>query len=369
VIIDKQHIILCNASATPGNQNIRAFALSRLCAFALLCFFAFAPLVSVSAQRTSAHATVHPVEILIGEHALINLRVIAPENTQILLPLFHDNQIVPGIEVLTMLPSDTTIENNVMTINFRYLITSFDSTLYYIPFIPIFDGTDTIFSNSFGLKVNSPDLTERTLAEIDRIHSGQVAALDFNELEISDITPIVRAPFVWTDWLWILWIFLGILLIAALLGALFYLYLRKKNKGYFFTPPVVIPAHVRAVQEIDKLKAEKIWQQGREKEFYTKLTDTLRIYMSERYGINALEMTSEEILIEMHKLAEVDSVCDNLRQILSTSDLVKFAKYKPYTDENDLSLVNAYFFVSQTKEEEIQTQAPQPPEGGLSEGN
>ena len=87
-----------------------------------------------------------------------------------------------------------------------------------------------------------------------------------------------------------------------------------------------------------------------EKEFYIKLTDVLRRYIYERGGINAMEMTSGEILIEIRKLAEVDSVYDNLKQILSTADLVKFAKYKPYPDENDLSMVNAYFFVNQTRE-------------------
>jgi hypothetical protein len=317
--------------------------------------------VSISAQRTSAHATVEPAEILIGEHALVTLRVITPEGTPIGFPQY-ENELIPGIEVLTMLMPDTTIENSVMTINFHYLITSFDSTLYYIPFMPISDGRDTIFSNSFGFKVNSPELTEGTLAYIEKLNTAQTNILDFNQLEINDIKPIHKAPFVWTDWLWILWIFLGILLLAAILGGLFYLYLRKKNKGYFFVPPVVIPAHVRAIAEIDKLKSEKVWQQGREKDFYTKLTDILRIYMSERYGVNALEMTSGEIMNEIEEIAETDSVCENLKQILSVSDLVKFAKYKPFIDENDLSLVNAYFFVNQTKE------SPLPPKEGTESG-
>src|SRR5690606_36569190 len=125
---------------------------------------------------------------------------------------------------------------------------------------------------------------------------------------------------------------------------------KKKKKGYIFKPPVVLPAHVRAVNELDKLKSEKIWLQGREKEFYSRLTDILRRYIYEREGINAMEMTSGEILNSVRQISEVDSVYENLKQILTTADLVKFAKYKPYADENDLSMVNAYFFVNQTKE-------------------
>src|SRR5690606_15581874 len=110
------------------------------------------------AQRASVQATVQPTEILIGEQALINLKVITPKDKIIQFPVY-EKEIIPGIEVITMLPPDTTIENNVMTLNFKYVITSFDSTLYHIPHIPVYDGTDTILSNSFGLKVTSPELT------------------------------------------------------------------------------------------------------------------------------------------------------------------------------------------------------------------
>ncbi len=303
----------------------------------------------VFAQRASVQATVQPTEIMIGEQALINLKVLAPKDMQIQFPVY-ESHIVPGIEVITMLPPDTTIENNVMTLNFKYVVTSFDSTLYHIPGMPVFDGTDTITSNSFGLKVTSPELLDSTKAYLEKLNNAETDSIDFEQLQLNDIKPIQKAPFVWTDYLWLLWIVLGVLLLILLIGVVIYLVLRKKKQGYFFKPPQVEPAHVRAKNALDKLKEEKIWQQGREKEFYTKLTDILRVYIDERYGVNAMEMTSGEILNEIRKVAEVDSVYDNLKQILSTSDMVKFAKYKPYPDENDLSMVNAYFFVNQTRE-------------------
>ena len=311
-----------------------------------LSIFTATPLLG---QRASAHATIQPTEILIGEQALIDLKVITPKDRVISFPVY-ENEIVPGIEVIAMLPPDTVIENNVMTLNFRYVVTSFDSTLYHVPFLPIFDGTDTIFSNSFGLKVTSPELSDSTLSYLDKINRGETDSIDFKQLQINDIKPIRKAPFVWTDFLWILWLVLGLALLIALIGLIIYFIVNKKKKGYFFKPPVVLPAHVRAANELDKLKSEKIWQQGREKEFYSKLTDILRRYIYEREGINAMEMTSGEILNNIRQISDVDSVYDNLKQTLSTADLVKFAKYKPYPDENDLSMVNAYFFVNQTKE-------------------
>ena len=169
------------------------------------------------AQRASAHVTVMPTEIRIGEQALINLKVITPKEKTIHFPVY-EQEIVPGIEVITMLPPDTTIENNVMTLEFKYVITSFASTLYHIPYIPIYDGTDTIFSNSFGLKVISPDLSASTLAYFERIQRGETDSIDFEQLQLYDIKEVRKPPFVWTDYLWVLWIVLGIMLLLALIG-------------------------------------------------------------------------------------------------------------------------------------------------------
>ncbi|HKM45050.1 MAG TPA: hypothetical protein VJY12_06305 [Dysgonamonadaceae bacterium] len=306
---------------------------------------------SMQAQKASAHATIQPSEILIGEHALINLQVIAPKDMEILFPIYQDS-IVAGLEVLSMGNSDTTIVDNVRTINVKYLVTSFDSTLYYIPSMPISDGVDTIYSNSFGLKVTAPELKDSTVAYLERMKAGETDSIDFNELQLNDIKSIQKAPFSWKDFLSLLWIPLIILILLAIIGAIIYLIIKKNKKGYFFTPPPLLAPHVRAMKSLDKIKKEKIWQQERYKEFYTQLTDVLRRYINERYGINSLEMTSGEILSIIRTKAEEDSVYNNLKQVLSVADLVKFAKYKPFIDENDLSLMNSYFFVNQTKEDD-----------------
>ncbi len=318
-----------------------------------ICIVLFS-LLSISiaqAQKASAHATVQPSEILIGEQALINLQVIAPKDKEILFPIYQDS-IVGGLEVLSIGNSDTTINDNVRTINMKYLVTSFDSTLYFIPSMPISDGVDTIFSNSFGLKVTAPELKDSTIAYLELMKAGETDSIDFNELQLNDIKSIQKAPFSWMDLLSLLWIPLIILIALAIVGAIIYLIIRKNKKGYFFTPPLLLPAHIRAMKSLDKIKEEKIWQQERYKEFYTQVTDVLRRYINERYGINSLEMTSAEILSVIKTKSEENSVYDNLKQVLSVADLVKFAKYKPFIDENDLSMMNSFFFVNQTKEDE-----------------
>ena len=152
-----------------------------------ICIVLFS-LLSISiaqAQKASAHATVQPSEILIGEQALINLQVIAPKDKEILFPIYQDS-IVGGLEVLSIGNSDTTINDNVRTINMKYLVTSFDSTLYFIPSMPISDGVDTIFSNSFGLKVTAPELKDSTIAYLERMKAGETDSIDFNELQLYD---------------------------------------------------------------------------------------------------------------------------------------------------------------------------------------
>ena len=94
----------------------------------------------------------------------------------------------------------------------------------------------------------------------------------------------------------------------------------------------------------------KLWQQGLNKEYYTALTETVRKYIVDRFGVNAMEMTSAEILDMLSKEEIVVPVYDRLKQILLLADYVKFAKIHPLPDENDLSLTNAYLFVNETKQ-------------------
>ena len=97
------------------------------------------------------------------------------------------------------------------------------------------------------------------------------------------------------------------------------------------------------------------------KEYYTKLTDTLRKYMEERYGFNAMEMTSSEII--EHLMATQDQkALDELRHLFTTADLVKFAKYSTLINENDMNLVNAIEFINQTKLENVPVEETVKPE-------
>lgn len=307
---------------------------------------------SLSAQKASVRVTVQPSDILIGEQAVVDLEVIVPKGRDIVFPIYPDT-LVTGIEVLQMFDVDT-LETEVWTLSQKYLITSFDSTLYHVPYMAVIDGADTIKSNDFGFKVSAPQLSDSTLAYLEKLHNAETDSIDFVKLGIHDIKPVMKEDFVWTDYLDYVYIPLLIFLIFALIVVAYYFVTKKKKKGYFFTPKIILPPHVIAVDALDKLKAKKLTQLGHEKEFYTELTDIVRQYIEGRYGINAPEMLTDDIIKAVHLATDTKSSTESLKQILTLADLVKFAKFQPLQNENDLSIMNAYLFVNQTKIEEIQ---------------
>ena len=222
-----------------------------------------------------------------------------------------------------------------MVIKQDVLITSFDSSLYLLPPLKVIDGVDTIYSNQVALKVSTLPVNVE------------------NPEEFFDIKQVWKPPFVLADYYPII---IGILLVLLLAALAWYIWKRMRERKSlipFKKEEPKLPPHEQAIKELDEIKQQKLWQQGRSKEYYTLITETLRRYMVDRFGINAMEMTSDEILALIKQTTEAQSVYDNLRQILSLADFVKFAKMNPLPDENDLSLMNAYLFVNQTKVVEL----------------
>ena len=141
----------------------------------------------------------------------------------------------------------------------------------------------------------------------------------------------------------------------VLLALSYYLYLRlRDNKPIIKTIRIVkrLLPHQKAMKEIEQIKADKMVTSENSKEYYTKLTDTLRKYIEERYGFNAMEMTSSEIIEKLMAIQD-ESALSELRHLFLTADLVKFAKYSTLINENDANLVNAIEFINQTKQENV----------------
>jgi len=291
--------------------------------------------VKMQAQGTLIDVKIDEVDILIGEQSIVELTVTIDNGKLVYWPIPTDT-LMTGIEVLAVSKPDTTaIDNNRLMIKQDVLITSFDENLYLLPPFKVIDDADTIYSNQVALKVSTIEVN------VD-------APEDF-----FDIKDVWKPPFVLADYYPIIF---GVLLLLFLICVIGYIIQRLRNRKTVapekkYEPN--IPPHEIAIRELNEIKQQKLWQQGRNKEYYTQITDTLRRYIYRRFGINAMEMTSYEILEIITREDDAQSVYDTLKQILQLADLVKFAKWRPLPDENDVSLAYAYLFVNQTKQVEM----------------
>jgi hypothetical protein len=145
---------------------------------------------------------------------------------------------------------------------------------------------------------------------------------------------------------------LAILAIAIIITIIVIKLNKKKPQETIIEKPK-IPAHISALETLEKIKQEAIWKENKTKEYYSSIADTVRLYIEERFNINALELTSDEI-IKIFKSQVIDSESKSkLTQILTLSDFVKFAKQIPIETEHTLTLNNAFDFVKGTMREEV----------------
>ena len=293
--------------------------------------------ITAGAQQTLIDVKVDTADILIGEQTTLHVTVTTAPNRRIIIPLPGDT-LMTGVEVLSVSDADSTIADGRLVIRRDILVTSFDSSLYLLPPFVAIDGSDTIESDQVALKVSTVPV------DVD------------NPEQFYDIKDVWKPPFVLADYYpWIFGI-LTALFIICVIGYLIQRYRRHQSEVPVKSAEPELPPYEVAIRELDSIKDQKLWQQGLNKEYYTQVTDTLRRYISRRYGVNAMEKTSEEILAIIERETDERSVYDTLRQVLRLSDYVKFAKLHPLPDENDESMRNAYLFVNQTK----RTEAPQP---------
>ncbi len=234
------------------------------------------------------------------------------------------------VEIAERPQADTTdLGNNRIQINRDLIIQSFDSGMWIIKPIPYVVNGDTAYSNQLTLKVLPVDVSQMK--------------------DVHDIKPVETVPFNLLDWLpdyWWAWL-LGILLIAAGIWAYHKYY--KKGVNPLKPSRKRLPPYEEAMINLQNLKAAQLWQQGQEKEYFTGLTDILRVYIDRRFDINAVEMTSSQIIETLKKNDETRAVNEQLGMILEIADIVKFANARPLADDNEVAYQRAVNFVEATR--------------------
>ena len=294
--------------------------------------------------QVTVEATIDSLQLLIGEQAKVKLEVSMDANHKLILPAVRDT-LVKGVEVLDVAKPDTQLlnENKRWLISQEYTITSFDSALYYLPPFEVKVDNESYQSQALALKVYS--------VPVDTLHPDQF----FGPKSIQEV------PLTWSDIAPLVYAFLLMLILGAV--AVFFVIRYRNNKPIIKIIKIEskLPPHQAAMKKIEEIKANKAWQREEPKLYYTELTDVIRVYIKERFGFNAMEMTSSEIIERLLEEKDKESIND-LKVLFETADLVKFAKFAPLMNENDMNLVSAVDFINQTKKEEDPNAKKEPTE-------
>lgn len=270
--------------------------------------------------------------ILIGDQVELILDLQMNEGEGFLIAA-QSEQLVPGVETIKGMTVDTlSVKKGKIDIQAHMTITSFDSGSYVLP--PML----ALIQNSRGeidsLLYRGPELYVNTIP------------IDTATYEIKDIKGQIGYPLTFKE-------ILPWLLLALLLAALLYLIIRlvkarRNNLTLFGKPVQKDPAHIVALRDLEKIRKQKLWQNNKQKQFYTAVTDTLRYYISERFGIVTMERPSGEMLEDLKKQDIEENTFDKIEKLFGRADLVKFAKYEATAEENEETIPDAVQFVNST---------------------
>ncbi len=324
-------------------QNIRKFRIQnlefRICLFLTSCLLFLGS--KLFSQNVQAFAIMDTSKIRIGEQVKIDLYVsykANQKNLQIQWPRISDT-LRKEVEIVNVSKIDTTIPDknkpNEIRQHQSITITSTDSGFWALPPFQFIVNNDTA----------KPIETQPFLLVVYNV------PVDTAETSIKDIKAPLDEPFDWHEYLpYIYWSIAAIIALAILI---YFIARFTKKKPQIITPPKPKEApHITALRNLENIKQQKLWQDGKFKEYHTYISDTLRLYIEGRYGVAAMELTSEEIFTIM-KSQVIDPLSkEKLRQILILADYVKFAKVIPIDIENELSISNAFDFVNGTKRDE-----------------
>ncbi|WP_241694778.1 BatD family protein [Capnocytophaga canimorsus] len=265
-------------------------------------------------QNPQIKVEVNPTEIKIGEQIEFKISVEANQTEGNVI--FPQGQTFIPLEMVRASAVDTLLQQEKIRLMKTYYLTQFDSGSYTIPRQKIEVNSKSYYTDSLWVQVrNIPvDTLKQPLYDIKPIMG----------VEKSSSFPYQFLFFVF-GWL-------AVLLISILL-----VLLRKKKRGFWFkkTP---LPPFEKAILGLKNLQNSKYLIESKHKEYYSELTDIVREYLEDEVRILAKESTTDELLgkiellQESGKLSLSSETITNLRSVLQTADLVKFAKNKP--DDN-----------------------------------
>lgn len=293
--------------------------------------------VTSADEPVRAEARFEPAEVVVGDHLDLVLDVdvadgyevafpeITPEFANGYLELLKDNEV-----------EEVAAESGRVGLRKRYRLIAFEEGEFSIDSVGVLYAREGVVDSAF-------------VAEPLRLLVQTIPA-DTTLESIHDVKAPMDAPVMLEEFGgYVLYSLFGL----AVLASLIYMFtrLRRKTRKENIELPKE-PAHVIAIRALEELHNRKLWQNHKYKEYYTHLSDILREYLSDRFGLSAMEMTSDEIIEALKGLTLSDKQRGGVTELLRESDLVKFAKYIPVEDSPEASYYKVYYFVEESKEVE-----------------
>lgn len=267
------------------------------------------------------------------------------EGTQFALPQW-ENDPKGGVTALTPWVVDTVKVTKgkdgvprLLDIKAGMVITSFDEGLYELPQIAVQrlsnDGVlDTLVFDPVRLDV-------RTMP------------VDTASFQPHDIKDIIRYPLTVAEvlpWAGAIWLSVTVVVLVVCLVMM----RRRRNDPEFIRKD---PPHIVALRMLDRYRGNAMWAPEKQKAFYTGITDALREYIAERYGVGAMEMTTAELFDNMKTTDAPSELLAEVRDLFERADFVKFAKFIASDEDNASALPVAVRFVTSTYQADVEALA------------
>lgn len=298
--------------------------------------FAFPQKVKLSLDTTA---------IRIGDQVQLKLQVTLPVSSIVHWPIINDT-LTSSVEVSKKSKVDSTLTTRNDFVNYLQLITitSFDTGYHLIP----------PFSISYVFKGDTTQHQLQTEGVFLKVYTIEVDTTK----AIRDIKAPLGAPVTIQEFLPYI---AGIAIVGLIVGLVWYYFWRRKMKKPIF--PMLVkqqgPPWQDALMSLTALHEKRLWQNGKLKEYYTELTDIIRLYLFKQHNIEALEMITSEILDAYSKSALHPESKKILSEILSRADLVKFAKGIPLPADNEYSLAQTREVINNTKPQSTENEKNQ----------
>jgi hypothetical protein len=285
------------------------------------------------AQSITALASVDSSNYLVGDYINYTLEIRIDKDVDVFNPVIQDS--LYQVEIVKESAPIKKEADEIKLILYHFIISRYDSAEVTIPPIPILYKTknDTtiqvVFSNPVSFSV----------------HTVEVIA----EADIKD----VKSPFtIPLDWKLILLWFLIVAILIAVLVYFYKKYQKRKSERLVRKEIIKIPAHLKALAELDNLEKEQLWQKGLIKDYHSNITGIIRGYFENRFELPALELTTTESMNQLKTVKEAKIIYGTTDDFLNNADMVKFAKFVPLDSVNEEMMKQAKDIVYKTIEKE-----------------